>query len=114
MMSVTTSNSMNVKDRRREKFEVDQAQAALDLANSTAVRWAGLVKSAAVSEQEADEKHTDLKLKTATVKSSQANLQRLEELQSFAKGLRPLTALSPRDAPMWAVDCYCDFEIIDQ
>jgi RND family efflux transporter MFP subunit len=74
---------------KQSRAEVDQAQAALDLAKSTAVRWDGLVKRAAVSEQEADEKNADLKLKTATLKSTQANLQRLEELQSFAKVVAP-------------------------
>jgi RND family efflux transporter MFP subunit len=66
-----------------------QAEAALDLAKTTAARWADLLKSASVSEQEEAEKRADLALKTATVEASRANVRRLEELQGFTRVLAP-------------------------
>lgn len=60
-----------------------QAQAALALAKTTAARWAELVKTASVSEQEAAEKQADWELKTANLDAAEANVRRLEELQSF-------------------------------
>ena len=74
---------------RQSRAEVDQGQAALDLAKSTAVRWRELLKTASVSEQEVDEKNADFKLKTANLESIRANLQRLEELQGFARVIAP-------------------------
>ena len=62
-----------------------QADAALGLAKTTALRWAELLKSASVSEQEAAEKQADLELKTANVEAARANVRRLEELQSFER-----------------------------
>lgn len=71
------------------KAELAQAEAALALAKTSAERWAELLKTASVSEQEAAEKAADYKLKTATVAAAQANLHRLEELQSFARVIAP-------------------------
>jgi RND family efflux transporter MFP subunit len=66
------------------KAQLLQAEAALSLARTTAARWAELVKTASVSEQEAAEKQSDLELKTANVVAARANVRRLEELQSFS------------------------------
>jgi membrane fusion protein (multidrug efflux system) len=68
----------------RSQAELGQAQAALDLAKTTAARWADLLKTSSVSEQEAAEKQADLALKTATVEAARANVQRLEQLKSFS------------------------------
>jgi len=68
---------------------LNQAQAALALAKSTADRFAALVRTGAVSKQENDEKQSDLAFKTATVKASSANVRRLEELHSFARVTAP-------------------------
>jgi RND family efflux transporter MFP subunit len=65
------------------RAQLGQADAALALAKTTAARWAELVKSSSVSEQEAAEKQADLELKTANVEAARANVRRLEELQSF-------------------------------
>jgi len=65
------------------RAQLGQADAALALAKTTAARWAELVKSSSVSEQEAAEKQADLELKTANVDAARANVRRLEELQSF-------------------------------
>lgn len=66
-----------------------EAEAALDLAKTTAARWAELLKTASVSEQEAQEKDADLKLKQATVESARANVRRLEDLQGFEQVRAP-------------------------
>ncbi len=65
------------------RAQLAQAEAALALAKTTDARWADLVKTASVSEQEAAEKQADLKLKAATVEAAAANVKRLEELHSF-------------------------------
>ena len=68
----------------RARAELVQAQAALALSKITADRWAELVKTASVSEQEAAEKEGDFELKTANVAAARATVKRLEELQSFS------------------------------
>lgn len=71
------------------RAQLAQAEAALALAKITAARWADLVKTASVSEQEAAEKQSDLALKSATVEAARANVHRLEELQSFTHVTAP-------------------------
>jgi RND family efflux transporter MFP subunit len=75
----------------RAKAELNQAGAALALAKTTAARWADLLKTASVSEQEEAEKRADLELKSATVEASRANVRRLEELQSFSHVKAPFS-----------------------
>ncbi len=65
------------------RAQLAQAEAALGLARTTAARWAELLKTASVSEQEAAEKQADLELKLANVEAARANVRRLEELLSF-------------------------------
>jgi RND family efflux transporter MFP subunit len=69
--------------------QLAQAEAALSLAKITAARWAELVKTESVSEQEAAEKQSDLALKSATVEAARANVRRLEDLQSFTQIIAP-------------------------
>jgi len=71
------------------KAELNQAKAALDLAKITTDRWAELLKTASVSEQEAAEKKSDYALKQADVEAAHANLKRLEDLQSFSRITAP-------------------------
>jgi membrane fusion protein (multidrug efflux system) len=71
------------------RAEVAQAEAALNLAKTTAARWIDLLKTASVSEQETSEKQADLELKKANVDGARANLHRLEELKGFAKVTAP-------------------------
>jgi membrane fusion protein (multidrug efflux system) len=71
------------------RAEVAQAEAALNLAKTTAARWTDLLKTASVSEQETSEKQADLELKKANVDGARANLHRLEELKGFAKVTAP-------------------------
>jgi RND family efflux transporter MFP subunit len=71
------------------RAQLVQADAALTLARTTDTRWAALLKSSSVSEQEAAEKKADLELKAATVEAAHANVRRLEELQSFERVTAP-------------------------
>ena len=71
--------------------ELVQAQAAESLAAITASRWAELLKTSSVSEQENAEKQADLKLKSATVDAAKANVHRLEDIQSFTHVTAPFS-----------------------
>jgi len=71
------------------RAELNQADAALTLAKTTAARWAELLKTASVSEQETAEKQADLQLKVATVEAARANVRRLEDLQAFEQVTAP-------------------------
>jgi len=75
------------------RAQVDQVKAALALAKITADRWAELLKTASVSEQEAAEKQADLELKTANLAAAQANVARLEDLQRFQKVTAPFDGI---------------------
>ena len=65
------------------KADLAQSEAALELARITAARWAELLKTSSVSEQEAAEKHADLALKTANRDAVAANVHRLQDLEDF-------------------------------
>ena len=71
------------------RAELAQNQAALNLAKITDERWAELLKTASVSDQEAAEKSADLALKKALVDAAQANLNRLSTLKNFDRVTAP-------------------------
>lgn len=71
------------------KAELARTEAALALSKVTATRWAELLKTSSVSEQEAAEKQADLALKTANVDAATANVRRLENLQNFTQVKAP-------------------------
>ena len=73
------------------KAELVQAEAALGLAKTTANRWAELLKTASVSDQEAAEKQADFELKAANVEASRAHVQRLQEMESFSHVKAPFS-----------------------
>lgn len=75
----------------RARALLAQAEAALDLARITSVRWGGLVKTGAVSDQENEEKQADFRLKTATAESARAEVRRLEKLKSFTRVTAPFS-----------------------
>jgi len=80
------------------KAGLAQADAALALAKTSADRWAELLKTSSVSDQENAEKQADLKLKVANVDAAKANVRRYEDLQSFTHVTAPFTgALTARD-----------------
>ena len=65
------------------------AQATANNARIQADRYSGLVKSNAVSQQDTDTFVNQATATASTVKSAEANLQRLRELQSFEKVYAP-------------------------
>jgi membrane fusion protein, multidrug efflux system len=65
------------------------AEANLKLAKTTDDRWQGLLKRAAVSEQEAAEKAAARAVMAANVQAAAANVHRLEDLQSFQRVIAP-------------------------
>lgn len=75
------------------RAELAQNQAALNLAQVTSDRWAELLKTASVSEQEAAEKSADLALKKAVVDAARANLNRLEALKGYDRVTAPFAGV---------------------
>jgi RND family efflux transporter MFP subunit len=78
-------------DRQLQQAHADlqTAQANYHLAETTATRWEFLLKTNSVSKQETDQAVSNLSAMKATVDSNQANVHRLEELQSFEKVYAP-------------------------
>jgi RND family efflux transporter MFP subunit len=69
------------------------AQANLNLAEITKNRYDGLLKTDSVSKQDADNAEGAYAAQMATVQASEANVKRLEELQSFEKVYAPFTGV---------------------
>ena len=77
------------KQLQQSRADLETAKANLNLAKSTAERWQALLQSNSVSKQETDEKISDLSVKKAAFEGSAANVNRLEDLQSFQKVYAP-------------------------
>jgi RND family efflux transporter MFP subunit len=71
------------------RADLATAEANAHLSEITANRYEGLLKSDSVSQQDADNATGDYAAKKATVLSAQANVRRLEDLQSFQKIYAP-------------------------
>jgi RND family efflux transporter MFP subunit len=69
------------------------AQANEQLAQITATRWQNLLKTDSVSKQETDQAVQDLSAKQATVESMIADVQRLEQLQSYERVYAPFSGV---------------------
>ncbi len=65
------------------RAELGTSQANADLSKITAARYEELIKTDGVSKQEVDNAVGDYAAKKATVQSNEANVRRLEELESF-------------------------------
>ncbi len=75
---------------RQAKADLENALANLQIAQITATRWQNLLKTDSVSHQEADQAVSDLHSKQALVDSNRANVDRLEQLQSFERITAPV------------------------
>jgi RND family efflux transporter MFP subunit len=75
---------------RQAKADLKNAEANLEIADITATRWQNLLKTDSVSHQEADQALSDLHSRQALVDSNRANVDRLEQLQSFERILAPV------------------------
>lgn len=74
---------------RQARSDLQTAEANLDLAKITADRYSGLLKTDSVSKQDADNAEGNYAAQKAMVQAAQANVKRLEELQSFEKIYAP-------------------------
>jgi RND family efflux transporter MFP subunit len=78
---------------RQARADLGTAQANLNLSKITADRYQGLLKTDSVSKQESDNAVGDYEAKQANLQSAQANVKRLEELQSFQKIYAPFSGV---------------------
>jgi RND family efflux transporter MFP subunit len=78
------------------RAELNTTQANSHLSQITANRYAELLKSDSVSRQEADNAAGDLAAKKATVQSSEANVRRLQDLESFKHIYAPFSGVITR------------------
>jgi RND family efflux transporter MFP subunit len=69
------------------------SQANLSLSTLTATRYQDLIKSDSVSRQDLDNANGDLAAKRAMVQSAEANVKRLEEMESFKHVYAPFTGI---------------------
>jgi RND family efflux transporter MFP subunit len=70
---------------QQAEAELKTAQANLDLAQITAARWQHLLKTNSVSKQETDQATSDMVAKQAVVAQNEANVRRLQQLQSYER-----------------------------
>jgi RND family efflux transporter MFP subunit len=75
------------------RANLKSAQANEKLAEITAARWQNLLKTDSVSQQETDQAVQDLSARQATVESMTAEVQRLEQLQSYEKVYAPFSGV---------------------
>ena len=75
------------------KAQFALAQANLHLAETTDARWQQLLKSASVSEQDADEKTAARQAAAASLDADRANMQRLHELVGFQRVVAPFSGI---------------------
>ena len=74
----------------------EQIRAALGLAKISADRWANLRKSDSVSQQEADQQASGYQQAIANLAAADANVRRLEELESFKNVYAPFSGVLTR------------------
>jgi RND family efflux transporter MFP subunit len=74
---------------RQARADLENAEANLQLATTTAARWQHLLETDSVSHQETEQAVSDLHSKQALVNSSKANVERLEQLQAFERVIAP-------------------------
>jgi RND family efflux transporter MFP subunit len=75
------------------RADLNTSQANANLSKITAARYQELIKTDGVSKQEVDNAVGDLEAKIATVKSAEANVRRLEELESFKHIYAPFSGV---------------------
>jgi RND family efflux transporter MFP subunit len=78
---------------QQAQANLKNAQANEKLAEITAERWQNLLKTDSVSKQETDQAVQDLSARQATVESMSAEVQRLQQLQSYEKVYAPFSGV---------------------
>ena len=89
----TIDTPEQLQELERARAQLDQAKASLEISEITATRWAELLKTVSVSEQDAAEKQADFKLKTALANSARAEMRRLERIQAFSRVTAPFSGM---------------------
>jgi RND family efflux transporter MFP subunit len=87
----TIDTPEQLQELERARAQLHQAEAGLGISKITATRWAELLKTTSVSEQDAAEKQADFKLKTALADSARAEVRRLERIQGFSRVTAPFS-----------------------
>jgi RND family efflux transporter MFP subunit len=77
----------------QSRADLVTAQANLSLANLTAARYQDLIKTDSVSRQDLDNANGDLAARRAMVQSADANVRRLEEMESFKRVYAPFKGI---------------------
>jgi RND family efflux transporter MFP subunit len=75
------------------RADLNTSEANANLSRITAARYQELIKTDGVSKQEVDNAVGDLQAKDASVKSSEANVRRLEDLESFKHIYAPFSGV---------------------
>src|SRR6266581_547263 len=78
------------------RADLNTAKANAHLSEITATRFTELIKTDGVSKQEVDNANGDLEAKSAIVQSSEANVRRLEDLESFRHIYAPFSGVITR------------------
>jgi RND family efflux transporter MFP subunit len=78
------------------RADLNTSQANANLSKITATRYQDLIKTDGVSKQEVDNAVGDLEAKVANVKSAEANVRRLEDLESFKHVYAPFSGVITR------------------
>jgi RND family efflux transporter MFP subunit len=82
-------------DQQLQQAEADlkSAEANMQLAQTTSVRWQSLLEKHAVSKQETDQMMSDYAARRANYAASQANVRRLKELQGYERVMAPFDGI---------------------
>ncbi|MGH9647943.1 MAG: efflux RND transporter periplasmic adaptor subunit [Bryobacteraceae bacterium] len=75
------------------RADLNTAQANVTLSAITAARYQDLLKTESVSHQDADNANGDLAAKRAMVQSAEANVKRLEDMESFKRVYAPFSGV---------------------
>jgi RND family efflux transporter MFP subunit len=78
------------------RADLNTSQANANLSRITAARYQELIKTDGVSKQEVDNAVGDFEAKQANVKSAEANVRRLEDLESFKRIYAPFSGVITR------------------
>jgi len=81
------------KQLLQARADLSTAEATAGLAKTNSTRYQGLLTQNAVSKQDTDTFVSQAESTSSTVKSAQANVQRLEQLQSFEKIYAPFSGV---------------------
>ena len=77
----------------QSRAELTTTQANLGLSGITATRYQDLLKTDSVSKQDVDNANGDLAAKQAMVQSAEANVKRLEDMESFKRVYAPFSGV---------------------